>query len=235
MTKFSGYERLISTGAIVALVGFILSGPVAFILVKLVKPQPQWVSPAVFAQHYHALQDVPYYFGFLLIFGMLMISTGYYLNSRSSDAIETFMLLLGLGFSIVFSGLISFNYICQTTFIRNLAINYRSENDSAIYTFSMANTFSLSWAIEMWGYAFLGLSTALSAAYYKNRNNLIAALMILNGFLSICGPLFMIFNVTWVMTKAGLVSYFGWNILMILIMTLVYRESVSQRKKAVMT
>ena len=235
MTKFSGYERLISTGAIVALVGFILSGPVAFILVKLVKPQPQWVSPAVFAQHYHVVQDVPYYFGFLLISGMLMISTGYYLNFKSNDAIGKFMLLLGLGFSIVFSGLISFNYICQTTFIRNLAINYRSEYDSAINTFSMANTFSLSWAIEMWGYAFLGLSTALSAAYYKNRNNLIAALMILNGVLSICGALFTIVNVSWVMTKAGLTSYFGWNILMVMILTLIYRESVSLRAKAIMT
>jgi hypothetical protein len=189
----------------------------------------------VFAQHYHVVQDVPYYFGFLLISGMLMISTGYYLNFKSNDAIGKFMLLLGLGFSIVFSALISFNYICQTTFIRNLAINYRSEYSSAIYTFSMANTFSLSWAIEMWGYAFLGLSTALSAAYYKNRSNLIAALMILNGVLSICGALFTIVNVNWVMTKAGLTSYIGWNILMVTILTLIYRESVSQREKAIMT
>jgi hypothetical protein len=83
----------------------------------------------------------------------------------------------------------------------------------------MANTFSLSWAIEMWGYAFLGLSTALSAAYYKNRNNLIAALMILNGVLGICGALLTIVNVNWVMTKGGLSSY----------------ESVSPCAKAIMT
>ena len=102
MTKFSGYERLISIGAIVALVGFILSGPVAFILVKLVKPQAQWVSPAVFAQHYHVVQDVPYYFGLLLISGMLMISTGYYLNFKSNDEIGKFMLLLALGFPLCF-------------------------------------------------------------------------------------------------------------------------------------
>ena len=99
----------------------------------------------------------------------------------------------------------------------------------------MANTFSLSWAIEMWGYAFLGLSTALSAAYYKNRSNLIAALMILNGVLSICGALFTIVNANWVMTKAGFTSYFGWNILMVIILTLIYRESVSLRAKAIMT
>ena len=83
----------------------------------------------------------------------------------------------------------------------------------------MANTFSLSWAIEMWGYAFLGLSTALSAAYYKNRNNLIAALMILNGVLGICGALLTIVNVNWVMTKGGLSSH----------------ESVSPCAKAIMT
>jgi len=89
--------------------------------------------------------------------------------------------------------------------------------------------------IETWGYAFLGLSTALSAAYYKMRSNLIAALMILNGILSFCGALFTIVNVNWVMTKAGLSSYFGWNILMIVIMALIYRESVSQSETAMMT
>ena len=85
------------------------------------------------------------------------------------------------------------------------------------------------------GVCISGLSTALSAAYYKNRSNLIAALMILNGVFSICGALFTIVNVNWVMTKAGLSSYFGWNILMIMILTLIYRESVSLRAKAIMT
>jgi hypothetical protein len=231
VTKFSRYERLISVGAIVALSGFILSGPVAFILVKLVRPQPPWVSPAVFAQHYHAVQDVPYYFGFLLIFGLLMISTCYYLNFKKKDAIGKFMLLLGLGFAIVFSGLISFNYICQTTFIRNLALSYRSEYDAAISTFSMANTLSLSWAIEMWGYAFLGLSTALSATYYKNRNNFIALLMVLNGIVSISSAVLTVVDANWVMTTAGLVGYFGWNVLMILMMWLIYRDAVTTQRQ----
>ena len=228
MTKFSKYERLISVGAIA---GFILSGPVAFILVRLVKPQPPWASPAVFVEHYHAVQDVPYYFGFLLISGMLMISTCFYLNSKNNNAKGKLMLLLGLGFSFVFSGLISFNYICQTTFIRNLALSYHSEYDSAISTFSMANTLSLSWAIEMWGYAFLGLSTALSATYYKNRNNFISVLMVLNGIVSIASAILTVVDANWVMTSAGLVGYFGWNVLMILMMWLIYRDAVTTQQQ----
>jgi hypothetical protein len=225
VTKLNSYEKLISLGAITAIAGFILSGPLAFILVKLVSPQPQWVSPALFVKHYHAVQDIPYYFGFLLITGMLMISACYYLNFKINDANGRFMLLLGFGFSLVFTALISFNYICQTTFVRNLALNYRPEHDSAISTFSMANTLSLSWAIEMWGYAFLGLSTALSATYYKNRNIFLASMMVLNGIVSLASAILTIVDANWVMTTGGVAGYLVFNILMILMMFLIVRDS----------
>lgn len=43
------YAQLISLGAFVALIGYITSGPVGFLIVRLVKPQPAWTSPSVFA------------------------------------------------------------------------------------------------------------------------------------------------------------------------------------------
>lgn len=230
------YNRLIGFGAMVALAGYVLSGPVAFILVRLVRPQPEWVSPAVFVENYNIIQDFPYYFGYLLIAGMLMIIVGQYLNFRNSaDLNGRFMLTLALCMSVVFCGLISFNYICQTTFVRNLALNYRPENDAAIATFSMANTLSLTWAIEMWGYAFLGIATSLSARYYKTKNPRLAVLMVLNGAVSIAGAVFTVGSVAWVMTVAGLFAYFGWNALMITIMVLIFKESATQTAKPVMT
>src|SRR5689334_18741724 len=103
------YNKLISLGAIVALLGFVLSGPVAFLIVRIISPQPEWVSPLVFVQHYHIIQDLPYYFGFLLTGGMLMIVTGHYLNFSEENKRTKFHLLVSLGWTIAFFTLISFN------------------------------------------------------------------------------------------------------------------------------
>lgn len=136
------YNKFISLGALVALTGYILSGPVAFLVVKLIKPQPAWVSAAVFAENYSIIQDMPYYFGFLLIGGMLMLVAGHYLNCVEEDAQKKFHLLISLGCTIAFCTLIAFNYICQTTFVRNLALHFRPDYEPAVSAFSMSNPLS---------------------------------------------------------------------------------------------
>ncbi|ULQ51772.1 hypothetical protein [Flavihumibacter fluvii] len=190
-------NKLISNGAIIALIGFITSGPLGLILVKLIKPQPAWISAAVFAANYHFVQDIPYYFGFLLIAGMLMIAAGHYLHYTGVNRPVKFQLLLALLLTTAFASLIFFNYICQTTFIRHLAIHYTAQNDSIIATFTMANPMSLSWAVEMWGY----------------------------GILSIATIVFSILDMNWVLTTIGLIAYMVWNILMIGMMMMIYRNS----------
>ena len=221
-------NNLISTGAMVALVGFVLSGPASFVIVRVVQPQPTWISPSVFVEHYHIIQDTPYYFGFLLIGGMLMLSGGHLLSEAGNlDPVKRFQLLIALGLTIVFCALVSFNYICQISFVRNLAVNYKADHDVAIATFSMANPLSFCWANEMWSYAFLGISTWLTASYYADRNNLIRILMIANGVLSLACAVWTTLDTGWVMTTAGLVGYFLWNILMIFMMIVVYRENKS--------
>lgn len=216
------YNKLISLGSIVALIGFIMSGPVAFLIVSLVKPQPIWISPAVFVENYNTIQALPYYFGFLLIGGMLMLSAGHYLNYKEEDEKKKFHLLVSFGWTIAFFTLIAFNYICQTTFIHNLAINYKPEYDSAIFTFSMTNPLSFCWANEMWGYAFLGIANMLMSEYYSGKNNLIQKLLITNGIVSIGSAIWTIFDVSWFMTSAGIILYFVWNVLMIVLITLIY-------------
>ena len=222
------YNKLISYGSIVALIGFIMSGPVAFLIVNLVKPQPAWVSASVFAENYSTIQDLPFYFGFLLIGGMLMLVCGHYLNYKGEVSQVKFHLLVSLGWTIVFCTLISFNYICQTTFVHNLALHYKPEYDSAISAFSMSNPLSFCWANEMWGYGFLGIATMLLSGYYKNRNNVIKYLLITNGIVSLLSAVWIIVDVSWMMTTAGLVSYFIWNILMIVIIMMIYKNSKKQ-------
>jgi hypothetical protein len=219
------YDQLISLGALVGLTGYVLSGPVGFMVVKSTYPQPVWASPAVFAENYHVIQDMPYYFGVLLIGGMLMLSAGIYLKSKTEPEKSRFHILLALMWTTFFAALIFFNYICQTTFVRHLALEYKPAYDAMISTFSMANPMSLCWAIEMWGYGILGVATWLMSAYYSDKNRAIYWLLILNGIVSILTVVFTIIDVNWLMTTAGLAGYFFWNVLMIVLMILIYKHS----------
>lgn len=217
-------SKLILRGTLVGLAGYILSGPVGTLVSLLLKPQPAWESAQVFAANYHFIQDIPFYLGFLLVGGMLMIAAGHFLNAPERHKANT---LLSFAFTVVFAALIFFNYICQTTFVRQLAINYRPENDAAIAIFSMVNPSSLCWAIEMWGYGVLGVATWLLAGYYNEKNKTISRLLVINGVVSIGTAVLTAVNSSWLMTTAGLVAFMLWNVLMITLMILMYQNTKS--------
>ncbi|HET7898765.1 MAG TPA: hypothetical protein VFL47_13870 [Flavisolibacter sp.] len=218
-------HALISFGSMAALTGFILSGPVGFAFVQLVKPLPRWTSAADFAAQYNALQNIPYYFGFILVGGMLLLSTAHYLNAEKALPLDKMHVFLSVVWTTIFATLIFFNYICQTAYIHHLASNYQPENDMAIAMFSMANPASLSWAIEMWGYAFLGVATWLLAAYYRERSRVIYILLIANGITSVFSAALYTYNAKWLLTTAGLAGYFVWNLLMIVLLLSIYRHA----------
>ena len=157
-----------------------------------------------------------------------MIVAGHYLSYKEENEEKKFHLLLSLAWTTIFAVLISFNYICQTTFVHNLAVHYKPEYDSAISIFSMSNPLSFCWANEMWGYAFLGIATLLMSGYYRDKNNLIRLLLIVNGIVSLMSAIWTIVDVSWLMTTAGLISYFAWNVLMIVLMIMIYNYSKKQ-------
>jgi hypothetical protein len=221
------YSNFIIRGAALALSGFVLSGPVAVMLVTLIKPQPVWISSSVFVENYHVIQNLPYYLGFLLLGGMLILAAGHYLQYHEERPVVKLKLVLALSLTIVFCGLIAFNYICQTTFIHNLATHYRPEYGPLIAGFSMANPTSFCWANEMWGYGVLGVATWLTAAYYKEKNSFIYWLLILNGIVSLISPLWTIIDVNWVMSPLGFSLYLFWNVLMIVLMITIIRYTSS--------
>ncbi len=219
------HHLLIARSALIALIGILFSGPVGFLFVQMTNPQPTWESPALFARNYQAVQDVPYYFGFLLIAGMLMLFVGHYLVSKNEAEVTQFWTLLALSLTTIFAALIFFNYICQTTFVRQLALNYKPENDAIISAFTMANPQSLSWGIEMWGYGILGSATWFLSGYYAVKSRIIFWTLIMNGVVSILTVVFTIIDVNWLLSPLGLAGYFFWNLLMIVLMILIYRYS----------
>ncbi len=224
-------NKLIALGSLMALAGFLLSGPLAFLFVQLIKPQPAWTSASIFTANYSPVQNLPYFFGFVLIGGLLILAAAHYLDAANNH-LTRLRLLLSLSCTLIFSVLIGFNYICQTSFfVHHLAEHYKPEYDAAIATFSMANPMSLCWAIEMWGYAVLGIATWLMAAYYRGKNNAIRILLTANGLVSVGSVVFMVVDNQWLMTSTGLVAYGVWNILMIVLLGLIYRHAKQQQKR----
>lgn len=215
-------NNLIPAGALIALAGYALSGPLSVGLSQWLHPQPAWTSAQAFVEHFHPIQNLTYYFGFFLLGGMLMLMAGHYLRAgeRSRPA-----LLVALLLSAAFTALVCFNYIVQTTFVSNLARYYRPEFDTAIAVFSMVNPMSLCWGIEMWGYALLGIATWLLAADYRDRNPVIRSLLVLNGWMSVAGALLTARDIAWVLTTGGLIAYTLWNVLMMALMVLIYRDA----------
>lgn len=217
--------NLISLGSLTALVGFILSGPVGFLLVQIIQPQPAWTSATNFVANYNSLQNIPYWFGFILVGGMLIFSAAHYLNAYEEKPLDKLQILLALIWTTIFAALVFFNYICQTGFIHHLASHYKPEYDTVISTLSMSNPNSLSWSIEMWGYAILGIATWLLSAFYRKKNKPIYALLIANGIVSLLSAVLFTISEKWLLTTSGLIGYFFWNLLMIVLLILIYRHS----------
>jgi hypothetical protein len=122
--------------------------------------------------------------------------------------------LVAVMLTAAFSTLIFFNYINQTTFAPAMARNYRPEYDPILTAFSMANPRSLGWAIEMWGYGFLGVATWLAAPVFggSRLERATAVLMVLNGIVSVISALATAYDPGWVLTTPGLVSFGVWNV-----------------------
>lgn len=209
----------------ISLFGFILSGPVGLALVTWLGPQPEWTSAIVFAEHYKWIQSLPYYFGFFLIGGVLMLVLAHFMDHRQGEARISWKLGLSLVLAIVFCTLIGFNYICQTTFVHQMAINYRPIYEPVLAAFSMSNPYSLAWAIEMWGYGILGISLWLLADVYRKNSRWIPTLFLANMLLSLGSIAWTIVDARWVMTTMGLGLYLFWNVLMILILVMILRQS----------
>ncbi len=201
--------------ALLLITGTLLSGPIGLLVVGAVHPQPAWKDAQTLAANYHPIQAFPFFAGFLLVIGSGLLVAVLYQLAEEKDKAPA---LLAVICTAAFTSLIFFNYICQTTFLPALLVDYRPEYEAVVTALAFANPQSLCWAIEMWGYALLGLATWLLApVFYRNRvEQTTATLQVLNGILSIAGGFITAASLGWVLTMSGIVNYLVWNALVVL-------------------
>jgi hypothetical protein len=192
------------------LLGIVISGPIAVVSLALFHPQPPWKDAETFARHYHWLQALPYFGGFLLVFGFVaLMASLFVLAPAEQRARATTALIL----TAAFAALVFLNYVIQTTFVPNLARQDPTVNANIIAAFSMVNPSSLAWALEMWAYGFLGLGHLLMAPVFGRTGleRAAAILFVINGVSSGATAVWTAVDPGWMMTSAGLVAYTVWN------------------------
>lgn len=211
-------------GAVLILLGTIFPSMFAIFL----RPkQPPWESAAVFVEHYDVIQSLPFYFGYFLVGGSLMLLVAVYLCSKSSS-----LPLAGLMFGSVGSAIVAINYIIQTTYIPAVVSAYTPDDAVMLQAMSMANPTSLAWAFEMWGYGFIGLGTWFAASFLNSTGieGFAKVLYILNGILSLIGAVWSAFDLGWVLTPPGYISFALWNVLYFALAAVTIRVFLKRKR-----
>ncbi len=192
-------------------VGLLLSGPLGLALVHFIGPQPEWSGVDRFVHAYHPIQIVPYVFGLALVWGAAGVVVAFADRTihRGARALARFAVA-------AFVTLVSLNYILQTTFVPSLVRSYEPSSAVMIEHLTMSNPRSLGWALEMWGYGFLGAATWLvvPSAPESALERSCARLLVANGVLSIVGAVVTMLRLEWVFSTAGLAGFALWNVLM---------------------
>jgi hypothetical protein len=213
--------RTARRAALGALLGVLLSGPLAVALVTATHPQPTWVDADLFALNYHPVQILPYAGGIFLVGALILLVSAIHAAAGGGEKARTGAALIFTG---AFAAFIFFNYVVQTTFVPALAQRYEPGNAPIIAALSMSNPRSLAWGVEMWGWGLLGVATWLVSPIF-NRSKLERATALAfatNGPVSIGGALWTIARPGWVMTPMGLTLFAAWNGLLMAMVVLAY-------------
>jgi len=218
--------RIGMLGAILSAIGILTSGPLAVLMVALVQPQPLWDGPDVFVANFHRIQTLPFYFGFLLATGSIMMLVSICLLSKRRATAVVALIFMSVGATLVI-----FNYVTQTTFIPAIVDAYTPEQGAVLAALSMSNPNSLPWALEMWGYGIMGLGTWLAAGFFgaSRLEKIAKTLFVLNGVLSVLGALIASIHLGGVFSTAGLVGYGIWNILYLALAVMFCRVLLNRR------
>jgi len=214
------YEiKLLRLGAWLQLIAVVIGGPLLVMVVNTVAPQPAWSDITTFSSHYSFLQSLPYWAGIILIIGnvLFVVSAG-----RFPEVRETPLYPLALIAVAIYSALIAFNYTIQVAYIP-AAVHSPTVG---LELFSMTNANSISWALEMFGYAILGISVWLVAPAFKGNTvrNIIRWLLIVDAVASVLGVALAVVFIGSMLNEGALVGYYFWNALVALIAILVLCE-----------
>ncbi|HEX6275562.1 MAG TPA: hypothetical protein VFZ53_21120 [Polyangiaceae bacterium] len=218
----AGACRTGAHGAACTLLGALLSGPVAMLAVQTTHPQPPWQGPEVFVRNHHPVQALPFFLGFFLVSGFVVLIASLHALAREEHRALTGA---ALALAAAFAALVFLNYTIQTTFVPALVSDYTAGNDPLLSALTLSNPKSLGWALEMWGYALLGMATWLvSPVFRESRLERAAAwAFIANGPASIVAAVWTAFEPGWELTGPGLISFALWNLLVVAMAVLAFR------------
>ena len=216
MTALLSGTQAVRTSGTLVLLGAVLSGPAAMLVVAQVSPQPAWTGVSAFADNYHPVQVLPYVLGYILLAGFVFFSASCHALAPASLRMRTSAALVFTG---IYAALIFTNYTIQLGFIPRVL----TDRPAYLSVLTMANPASFAWFLEMFGYAAMGVATWLVAPAFRGsrRADVIRYLLIANGVLSIVGAACTALFDRWVFSAAGLVSFAGWNLLIAVCFLLV--------------
>ena len=129
-------HRLGMAAAITTLLGIVVSGPLALLVVNATHPQPPWQDAALYARSYHPVQVFPYLGGLLLVVGLVLLVTSVHAlaDRELKPRTGTAQIL-----AAVFATFIFFNYVVQTTYLPTLVTHYDDRYAATVSMFSMSN------------------------------------------------------------------------------------------------
>jgi hypothetical protein len=207
-------DARLAFAAVLVAAATILSGPVG-LLVAQIHPQPAWKDAATFAASFHPLQQVPFWFGLVLLAACVffvvrvVVVAGEHHRSRALGALISVA---------VYAAMVGTNYTLQVAWVPQLA----RAGDPMVAHLTMTNPGAAAWALEMFGYGALGAATWLLAPMFRAARfgRWIMWLLIANGVVSVASAIITGVDLPWVMTLPGLVCFGAWNILLVAAMAL---------------
>jgi len=211
--------RLLRLGSWLLLLSTAVTGPLLTFIVEGIAPQPAWSGATIFASHYHWLQSLPFWSGFVLILGntLFVVGAGYLGQRQTTPYFSLALVALA-----VYASLAAFNYTVQVAYIPAAV----KSPGAGLMMLSMANPDSVAWALEMFAYAILGISLWLVAPGFtgSRRANLIRYLIVFDAVASIGGAFAAATMPGGMLDSGALVAYYLWNSLVALIAVLVLIE-----------
>jgi hypothetical protein len=202
--------------AALVVVGALLSGPAAMLVVSVVAPQPAWNGVAAFAASYHRIQAIPFLLGFLLLAGFVQFVSVCHAHAEGGLQRRTTAALV---FTAVYAALVFTNYMLQVGYVPRML----TQGADHLAMLTMAHPSSLAWFLEMFGYGALGVAMWLVADGFggSRRGTSVRWLLRADAITSVAGAVFTALADRWVFSRSGFASFAVWNALILVCFGLI--------------
>jgi hypothetical protein len=206
----SSLYRYCYISAVLLFIGITTSGLLSNLFIYTTHPQPAWKDIETYAAHFHPVQMLPFWAGFLMLIGFIGLVAGIHYQAPAK---YRFFTLLAVVAAAIYGTLISLNYMLQ---LGVLQANIESSELNGMALLAFANPHSVTMSIEMLGYGFQGAATWLTAYALDDSpiGKWAGRLGILNGIVSIAGVIIQGFTIPMSTAHSlGWIAFIGWNVL----------------------